>query len=327
MKYSVKQQINYLKKVKGIKFDLIEEVRAREILSSVTYYYKITCYRKNFTKNQFGKYVDLDFAVLNDLSIIDMRLRYVLIQIGLDLEHALKANLIKSITNSSEDGYTIVNEFDNYQRGIFVQNGGRVNSYKNILKMVIGNVRDPQDYDYPLTNVYSPSLITPKPTPIWVLLEKMSYGDVNKFIDFYVNSKKPNYKYFKSAYELLIMTKRIRDAAAHSRPILMNIGNASHAGVISGRVSNLVEKKFQELNIVQKNTKEYRDYILLLKNIKIHDLFCLLILHQEYVSNPIVRQIRKLELEKVLNRATLHKGFYAQHLQLRKVHDFFRKVI
>ena len=71
-------------------------------------------YKNNFIKYQFGelqgKYIDLDFAYLKDLSIIDYRTRTVLFKMIIDIEHYLKIRILNTIEDiPEEDGYNIVN--------------------------------------------------------------------------------------------------------------------------------------------------------------------------------------------------------------------------
>ena len=84
------EQIKHLKE-KGIKFELISEEDAERYLRDNSNYFKLTSYRKNFPKcgegPNVGKYVGLDFKMLSDMAIIDMRLRRAFLNIILDLEH------------------------------------------------------------------------------------------------------------------------------------------------------------------------------------------------------------------------------------------------
>ena len=63
---------------KGVKFELINRENAKKYLEENNNYFKLVSYRKNFPKYQngenYGKYIGLDFKMLMDLSIIDMRI-------------------------------------------------------------------------------------------------------------------------------------------------------------------------------------------------------------------------------------------------------------
>lgn len=113
-KLSVEEQVAHLRQ-KGVKFEIISEEGALEYLSKNNNYFKLTAYRKTFLKHNGGKddgkYINLEFAYLKDLAIIDMRLRYALLHLALDIEHYAKVRLIQLIENRDEDGYTIVNDF------------------------------------------------------------------------------------------------------------------------------------------------------------------------------------------------------------------------
>ena len=77
----ISEMVPYLK-LKNIKFEECSEEDAEKYLRENNNYYNVTAYKNNFIKYQFGesqgKYIDLDFAYLKDLSIIDYRTRTVL---------------------------------------------------------------------------------------------------------------------------------------------------------------------------------------------------------------------------------------------------------
>ena len=89
----ISELVPYLKE-KNIKFEICNEYDAEKYLRENNNYYNVTSYKNNFAKypcGEFtGKYIDLDFAYLKDLSIIDYRTRLVLFKMIIDIEHYLK---------------------------------------------------------------------------------------------------------------------------------------------------------------------------------------------------------------------------------------------
>ena len=105
-------------KSKGIRFEIVGEEDAQAFLENNNYYLKLASYRENYekvsdnTKENAGQYINLDFAYLQELSTIDMHLRYLILQMTLDIEHSLKVSLLRDIEhNEKEDGYHIIQKF------------------------------------------------------------------------------------------------------------------------------------------------------------------------------------------------------------------------
>ena len=112
---SIDELIQHMKN-RGITFNEISENDAKQFLQNNNYYMKLAAYRANYDKCDTGKrqgqYKKLDFGYLKELSTIDMYLRYIVMDMCLDIEHVIKVRLIKNITNNpSEDGYDIVRKF------------------------------------------------------------------------------------------------------------------------------------------------------------------------------------------------------------------------
>ena len=94
----------------GILFNIFDQNTAKNILQTRNYYYKISSYRKLFNKVD-GKY-NIEFATLADLAVIDMQIRYFLMDVCLDVEHSIKTALMDVITkNPKVDGYDIVKDY------------------------------------------------------------------------------------------------------------------------------------------------------------------------------------------------------------------------
>ena len=108
------KQISHLQS-KGVKFEIISTADAEKYLNENNNYFKLRAYRKNFPKHPDGadkdKYINLDFAMLKDLAIIDMHLRYKLMHLVLDIEHFAKVKLLRTIGDSRNDGYEIVESY------------------------------------------------------------------------------------------------------------------------------------------------------------------------------------------------------------------------
>ncbi len=102
--------VNHLEE-KGVKFELTNKENAQKYLEENNNYFKLVSYRKSFPKYEngenCGKYINLDFKMLTDLSIIDMRIRKTMLNIVLDLEHYIKVKLLSKIEKTSKDGYRL----------------------------------------------------------------------------------------------------------------------------------------------------------------------------------------------------------------------------
>lgn len=310
-KFSVQEQIDYMK-YKGIKFDFVSEENAKGFLSNNTYYYKATAFRKNFQKVN-DEYVNLDFGGLNEIATIDMYLRYTSIQITLDIEHALKARLVNIITaDHTEDGYSIIQEFDDYLKNKLIETKENFKpyKYKKIAKSIMLRSNQEDSYHFEMFEKRKDN------PPIWVLIELMSYGELIRFIEFYYEKDKFNKKRFELAYILLKYTSNYRNAAAHSRPLLLNITNMGEL------VPNELVTKYSSESNIDKLVRKER-----LSNKKIHDFVCILILHHTYIESEAMRKNRKKQLEWLVTRTLLRKEYFNNDLDMRVIQDVFSKIV
>ena len=110
----VPEMIKHLEQ-KNIKFEKISEEDAEKYLRENNNYYNLASYKNNFERylieGEFvDKYIDLDFAYLKDLSIIDYRVRLLLFKMIIDIEHYLKIRILNLMENiDEENGYRVVN--------------------------------------------------------------------------------------------------------------------------------------------------------------------------------------------------------------------------
>ena len=111
-KLTIDEQIEDLKK-KGVTFEIMSEEEAKKFLRYNNYYFKLKSYAKNYPINpKNGKYVNLEFAYLQELSTLDMHFRRFCLRLTLDLEHILKTKLIRDFNlNDSCDGYQIILDY------------------------------------------------------------------------------------------------------------------------------------------------------------------------------------------------------------------------
>lgn len=203
---TVDELIEHMKH-KGITFNIVTEAEAKIFLSENNYYMKLASYRANYSKykdgSKAGQYINLDFAYLKELSTIDMHLRYLIIQMCLDIEHALKVSLISHVErNPKEDGYELIRRFIGYTNS----KGQQQNEY--ILKKIRSHKSS--DYSKDLIEKYYPYF------PVWVFVELISFGDLTYLIAFYdklysdpiVNNKFMN------------IVRDLRNASAHSNCLI-----------------------------------------------------------------------------------------------------------
>lgn len=137
-------------------------------------YFRLRSYRCGFDKVvggvNDGKYIGLDFAMLQDLSVIDYELRQVLLPMTIDIEHFAKVELFERLGRDSVDPYEIVEYHLRSKRGSQndCMSGGSVT----------------REIDSRLNSCYINGLISAyRETgyPVWVFTELITFGT---FIDF-----------------------------------------------------------------------------------------------------------------------------------------------
>ena len=204
LKLSIDEQILDMQS-KGISFIHSDINDAKHFLKYNNYYFKLKAYEKNYDRYRStpkqGQYINLDFGYLKELSTLDMYLRKLILSMALDIEHALKVQLLLDLTNNpNEDGYAIVQEYleKDYTTVKTIHDKIGKSAASDLIQKRLN-----EDDDYAL----------------WEIVEVLSFG---YFIDLYqlYYSKYPSKIEFSS---FLWSIKFLRNAAAHNNCLLNSI--------------------------------------------------------------------------------------------------------
>lgn len=301
-KLSLDEQIEHLKE-RGITFEIMDEDDAREYLDQNNNYFKLTAYRKNYPKHpdgkNKGKYIKLEFAYLVDIAIIDMKLRYQIVHMALDIEHHTKLHLLKKIDQYNEDGYQIVEEYikalDSRQKNNFE---GEINRSKN--SIYCGDIIDKYNGAY----------------PIWAFIEIISLG---RLVDFYgFCARKFEDKEMKGNYFNLLTCKKIRNAAAHSNCIL----NDLRASTAYNKTNAKITQNLSKIKELKTNFRKNR-----MSNVRIQQIITLLYMHKKLVKSKGLKQLESEKIHKIMERMYAHFDYYQENQMIHSSFNFLKIVI
>ena len=305
-------------KDKGIKFEIMSEDDAKAYLSKNNNYFKLTSYRKNYSKvtdgPRAGQYDKLDFAHLIELARIDVEIRHILLKMCLDIEHFLKVKLIKAVesnmdSGSGEDGYKIVTDYLTDIGTMDLEK--RVSSISqragSLSRKMNQNRKNP--YCDGLMEKYHGEM------PIWVLVEIISFGYLEDLINYYSYSTGwPTPVDSKS----LDRVRQIRNAAAHNNCIINDL-NASET---DNKTPRFITQFISRAGI-GKNMRAKK-----LSNRRINQIVHLLYVYDKVVTSDNTRTLRLQELNDLLNKRIVeHKDYFLHNSLLTSTHDFFNRLV
>ena len=287
-------------KNRGITFNEISENDAKQFLQNNNYYMKLAAYRANYDKCDTGKrqgqYKKLDFGYLKEFSTIDMYLRYIVMDMCLDIEHVIKVRLIKNITNNpSEDGYDIVRKF--------IAQDDNLRILKNIRSHKSG------EYCKDLIEKYYPYF------PVWVFVELISFGDLLYFCSFYekiygvqiINNK------------LMNTVRDVRNAAAHSNCLLNKMTEKIDS---TKQVNNEISSFIIGMKNISKTSRVNN------LSYKFTNSFVTVLYVYDSLMNEIPKQKRYKEIQEFMNgRVVKNKQFFQSNSKIVGVYNFHKKVI
>ncbi len=306
------EQVEHLKN-KGVSFNYLSEAEAVDYLSKNNNYFKLRAYRKSFQKyvggEKDGKYIDLDFAMLKDLSIIDMRLRYVLLSMSLDIEHFQKVKLLKYISESDNDGYEIVSSYLSHLKKCDDDISIPSKPYASIMSEIHRN--DNSDYCGGIIKKYDGHY------PVWAFVEIIPFGSFISFLKYcgeYFNEKE-----FIDNFYLLKDVKRLRNAAAHNNCVIHNLLPNTARHKTNFKVNRfLANTDFH----ISKDSRTRR-----MSNSAINDIVTLIYTHTSVVSSSGNLYAQSKSLKGVVERCYKNIDFYKNNDTILNTFDFLKKVV
>lgn len=306
----ISEMVPYLKN-KNIKFAECSEGEAEKYLRENNNYYNVTAYKNNFPKYQCGdltgKYIDLDFVYLKDLSIIDYRTRIVLFKMIIDIEHYLKIRILNKVEElENEDGYNIVN--------LYLEHDYNDTKYP---KRVHDSIRKKVTNEY-YNKIFSKYDIDGdskiENIPIWEFLEIITFGELINFFDFFTTE----YNLDDNKYIFILReVNKLRNAVAHNSCVLSELDKKDNPY----RADTLVINYLQKCGIGKENRTNK------LRNSRIRQITYTLYLFNEIVSSVGVKQNVKHELSKLFyGRIILNRKYYNNNGLLQSIYEYFDKI-
>ncbi len=309
----IHDMVPYLKE-KNIKFEIVSEIDAENYLRNNNNYYNVTAYKHNFERyvidGKFvNKYVDLDFAYLKDMAIIDHRVRLMLFKMIIDIEHYLKIRILNLIENiDEEDGYRIVNmylekDFNDEKFSQKVHNS----IFKKVGSEYYHKIFSKYDIDKnkKLENI-----------PIWEFLEIITFGELVNFYEFFA----VEYELKNESKNVFIFREivKLRNAVAHNSCVLYDLDKKDNPYPPDYKIVNYLKKCK-----IGKETRNNK-----LSNSRIRQITYTLFMFNEVVTSDGVKQNVKKDINKLFfERIILHKEYYNNNELLKSIYHYFSKII
>lgn len=316
---TVRELIQHMKN-KGIGFNILNEVEAEEHLNNHNNYFKLTAYRKNYTKYTSGsnkdKYERLEFAYLVELARIDAEIRSLLLDMALDIEHFLKVALIKVVENEMinkkvEDGYKILDGYFNADDIIDVADKFKIrtsrrNQFNNKFPQ---NIKNP--YCSGLIKKYNEEI------PIWAYIELCSFGDIKDLIAYYscITGWNPGVDIIT-----LDRIRQLRNACAHGNCIINDLTH-NKSSTVAPKTPQFLAQFLINAGINQGSRHNK------MSNPRINQIVHLLYTFDKIVVTDNTRNNRVREFKNLISgRLQEHKDYFKNNQLLSTTYDFFQKI-
>lgn len=302
---TVGQQIDHLK-AKGVAFELCSEEDAASYLSDRSYYFKLAAYRVLFDKRiggeRDGQYVNLDFGRLKALASLDRDLRYALLPLTLDVEHAARTKLVRIATErEDEDGYSIAADY-------------MASLNHNERRRREGDIKSLE------SDAYCGALVArygskPDAMPVWVLMELFSFGSFASLYLFCAN--RWDDPAMKDEHYMLRRAQFVRNACAHSSNLINGFGVKSDAI----ETSVTIGKALAETGL------SHRVRTTKMKNPRLKQIANLMYLHSRIMPEGSSKQRAKDDMAVLKARMDEVSGLLSGNDAVRSSLDFLAKLI
>ena len=295
-KLTVPEIISYCKETLGITFNIKSEEEAAVFLAKHNYFFRLKQYADFGEKTKSGKFINVDFGQMVELSTVDMFLRKLILKMTLDFEHYLKVKIINdSQENPADDGYTVVESF--------LETHNRVRHF-------IENLNNS-------TNFYNRQVFDKykEKTSVWSIVEMLGFSD---FIDFYAHY----YQYFHLKCEYtphFDSVRRLRNAAAHNTCMISNLKPQNW-------FKSDIEINFELLGA---NLEVGNGVISsCLKVPVLNDFAVMLSNYVKLISSPKIKEKTLEEMQDFFNgRMILHKDYFENVNEIKNAYHFAKDVL
>ena len=295
-KLTVPEIISYCKDTLGITFNLKSEEEAAVFLAKHNYFFRLKQYADFGEKTKSGKFTNVDFGQMVELSTVDMFLRKLILKMTLDFEHYLKVKIINdSQENPSDDGYAVVESF--------LETHNRV-------RHLIENLNNSSNfYNRQVFDKYK------EKTSVWSIVEILGFSD---FIDFYAHY----YQYFHLKCEYtphFDSVRRLRNAAAHNTCMISNLKPQNWFKSDIEINFELLGAKLEVGNGVISSC---------LKVPVLNDFAVMLSNYVKLISSPKIKEKTLEEMQDFFNgRMILHKDYFENVNEIKNAYHFAKDVL
>ena len=297
-------------KTKNIKFNYISEDEVKNYLMFNNSYYNVLSYEDNFMKYQCGEYkgnyLDLDFAYLKDMSIIDLRVRFLLLDMILDIEHYLKLRILNMMyAIEQEDGYRVVNLYleNDYNNEKRLHSSIRKKAFNSYHKKMFSDID--MDDDKKLEDI-----------PIWNFLEIVTMGELVDFYDFF--TREYNLKEENKCIYILKEIVKLRNASGHNTNVLTDLGESDKPQRPHMHVTRYLDRCGISAKMRYKK----------LSNSKIRQItYTLYMFNKIVTSEGVKKKINKKINYLFYKRIPKNKDYYKNNDLLKSIYYYFDKII